>query len=188
MNRKYFIDEFTTFDIFLNEFLKLVKDSRIKSFIPMSGLSWSENCNYAAKLYDTDQPNYLIFENNIVLIFDYNFFSMINIEITNFSDLSKSVKTAVKTSDKFDFDCYNETIIDYELNRFSDEYIIDPSSDEVRPNGGDYFKEIVFHLSNNKKLCICAQNGESDGYCDIWMENDNLKGIFHGNPHIAWWN
>ena len=80
-----------------------------------------------------------------------------------------------------------KTIIDYELNHFTDEYIINPSDDQTRPEGGDYFKEIIFHLDNEKKLCICPQNAETDGYCDIWMEIGNNKNEFNGENHQVWW-
>lgn len=187
-DNKYYIDEYKTFNEYLKEFLVIIKDKKIKSFISMSGLSWSENYDFASKVYDTDQPNYLIFDDDTVLKFDYNCFSMIDIKITSLKSLRDSEIEAITNGDNFEFDCYGESIIDFELNKFSDEYIIEPSSDTIRPDGGDYFKEIIFHLSNDKKICICAENAESDGYCDIWMENDNLKGIFHGNSHIAWWN
>ena len=49
-------------------------------------------------------------------------------------------------------------------------YEINPSSGTVRPDGGDYFKKITFNLSNIKKLCICAEDSETDGYCNIWTE------------------
>lgn len=187
-NHKYYIDEYKTFNEYLKEFLNIIKDKKIKSFIPMSSLSWSENYDFASKVYSTDLPNYLIFEDDTVLKFDYNWFSMIDIEITNLKCLRDSEIEAIKSGDNFDLDCYGETIKDFELNKFSDEYIIEPSSDTIRPDGGDYFKEIIFHLSNGKKICICAENAESDGYCNLWMEENNLKGLFNGQSHIAWWN
>lgn len=185
--RNYYIDEYNTFNKYIKEFLSIIKDKKIKSFIPMSGLSWTEHKSFASKVYDTDQFNYLVFDDDIVLKFDYNWFSMIDIEVTNLKDLTASELEVIQTGENFDFDCYGETIIDYELNRFSDEYIIEPSSNKTRPDGGDYFKEIIFHLSNDKKICICPENAESDGYCNIWMENNNLKGIFNGEEHKVWW-
>ena len=141
----------------------LLKNKKIKAFIPTGTLLWFENNKFTDKIYVTDEPNYLIFDDDMVLIFNYNCFSMI------------------------DIDCYDVSIVDYELNKFTDEYIINPSTDETRPVGGNYFKEIIFHLSNEKKICICAEDAESDGYCDIWMENNNLKEIFYGQLHEVWW-
>lgn len=187
-NHKYYIDEYKTFNEYIEEFVSVVKNKKIKSFIPLSALSWSENQDYALKVYDTDETNYLIFEDGIVLKFDYSCFSMIDIELTNLNTLKDSELEELRNRNNFDFDCYGVTITDYELNKFNDEYIINASSDTIRPEGGDYFKELIFHLSNGKKICICAENSESDGYCNIWMEDNNLKGIFNGQPHKAWWD
>lgn len=189
-NHKYYIDEYKTLNEFIKTFLILVKDKKIKSFIPFSSLSWNEKLSFANKVYDTDDVNYLIFDDNTVLKFDYNWFSMIDIEVSVLNSLRETEieKLKARENEQFDFDCYGETIVDYELNSFSDEYIIEPSSDTIRPEGGDYFKEIIFHLSNGKKICICAKNAESDGYCNIWMENNNLKGVFNGQSHKTWWN
>lgn len=187
-DREYYIDEYSTFNEFLKSFLELIKNKKIKKFISSSALSWSTHYDFASKVYDTDLPNYLIFEDDMVLKFDYNFFSMIYIKYTHIKCLRDSEQKDIERDDNFEIDCYGKTIIDYELNKFSDEYIIEPSADITRPEGGDYFKEIIFHLDNNKKICICAENAETDGYCNIWMEENNFKGIFNGEPHKAWWN
>ena len=62
-------------------------------------------------------------------------------------------------------------IVDYELESFHDEYEINPASGETRPEGGDYFKQISFILDDDNKLCICAEDSEVDGYCDVWVEH-----------------
>lgn len=187
-NYKYYIDEYKTFNEFVNELLIKIKDKKIKSFVSLCGLYWTEQLDFAEKVYDTDAENYIIFEDDTVLKFQYNWFSMIDIELTHKDCFKKTELESLKDLENFDLDCYGTTIVDYELNRFCDEYIIEPSSDTIRPEGGDYFKEIIFHLSNGKKLCICAENAESDGYCNIWLENNSLKGVFNGQPHKAWWN
>lgn len=184
---KYYIDEYKTLNEFIKELINYLKNMKIKSFISTSGLSYKKR-EYSDKIYDTDESIYIIFESDIVLKFDYNYFSMINLEVTTINSLKDSEIQCLKNGSNFDFDCYGETIVDYELNKFDDEYIINPSSDIVRPKGGDYFKEIIFHLSNGKKICICAENAEADGYCNVWMENNNIKGIFNGESHKTWWN
>lgn len=183
-NKEYYFDEYKSFNEFVTSFLELIKGKKIKSFFPTGALWWSENYGFTDRVYNTDTENLLIFDDDTVLIFDYDWFSIINVQISKFSDIKKNIEI----NDNFDFDCYGESIVDYELNRFSDEYIIDPSTDKTRPVGGDYFKELIFHLSNGKKICICAENAESDGYCNIWMENDSLKGVFNGQSHETWWN
>ncbi len=186
-NHEYYFDEYKEFNEFIKSFISIVRDKKIKSFIPFSGLTWSELCSFTDKLYMTDDFNYLIFDDGTTLIFEYNFFSMISIKVTHISELADKEKETPKVVGSFDFDCYGSSIVDYELNSFHDEYIINPSTGETRPSGGDYFKELILHLSNGKKICICAENAESDGYCDIWMENNSLKGIFNGLSHKVWW-
>lgn len=183
INQKYYIDEYTTMNKFLKEFLLLIKNKKIKSFVSLCALCWSEHFDFANKVYDTDETNYLIFEDDMVLKFDYNWFSMIDIEMTKFENLREFEQEELTSSTNFEMDCYGETIVEYELNKFNDEYCINPSDGTTRPAGGDYFKELIFHLSNGKKICICAENADSDGYCNIWMENNNLKGVFNGQPH-----
>ena len=183
-NYDYYFDEYNSFNDFLKEFLHIIKDKKIKAFIPTGALWKFDNNKFTDKIYTTDEPNYLIFDDDTVLIFNYNWFSIIDIKITNLKDLGKS---KIKSKNKFALECYGVSIVDYELNKFTDEYIINPATDETRPAGESYFKEIIFHLSNAKKLCICAENAEEDGYCDIWMENNNLKGTFNGQSHEVWW-
>ena len=62
-------------------------------------------------------------------------------------------------------------IEDFEIEQFTGEYEINPSEGTLRPDNTLYFRKIVFKLSNGKNLCICAEDTQSDGYCDIWLEN-----------------
>ena len=71
---------------------------------------------------------------------------------------------------KLDLDLENTRIESFNIERFSEEYEINPSSVTLRPAGGDYFKRITLKLSNGKELCICAEDSETDGYCDIWVK------------------
>lgn len=184
----YYITDYKQINEYMIEFMKIVKDKKIVKFISSSGLSWNGRPEPRGKVYDTDAPNYLIFEDNTVLKFDYRWFSLINIKLTKIECLNNREKEMFNDSDfLLDMDCYNCTIVDYELNCFADEYIINPSNDQTRPEGGDYFKEIIFHLDNKKKICICPQNAETDGYCDIWMEDNDNRNEFNGEEHKVWW-
>ena len=102
-------------------------------------------------MYSTDDDNYIMFENNMVLKFSYKFFSIIYMSYMDIKEVTENANFIL------DLDIKNTKIIDYELERFNDAYIINPSEDSMRLEGGDYFKEIVFHLNNNKKLCIYAE-------------------------------
>lgn len=143
---------------------------------------------FTDRVYSICDYNYIVFDDNTVIKFKYNFFSMMDVYYTNTKSLrNEDLQIINDEVCKLELDYSNSYIIDYEIERFSDEYIINPRDDATRPEGGDYFKEIIFHLSNNKKLCICAENAEFDGYCDIWIENDNLKGIYNSASHRVWW-
>lgn len=185
----YYIDEYKTLKIFLEKILKQVKNNKIIKIVSNSGISWSKSYDFSDNVYTTENFNYIVFDDESVIKFRYNFFSIIDIWFTSIKYLKDEEIEVINNSDLLlELDCVEQKIVDLEINRFEDEYIIEPSSDTIRPAGGDYFKEIIFHLSNNKKLCICAENAESDGYCNIWIENNNLKGVFNGQNHIAWWN
>ena len=183
LNKEYYFEEATTFNEYLDSFLKVIKDKKIKYIFTNDALFWSENYEYADKVYYTYDTNYIVFENNTVLKFSYNFFSIIDISYMNIKNINKNDKECNNDNFILDLDVKDTKIIDYELERFNDAYITNPSEESTRPEDGDYFKEIVFHLKNNKKLCICAENAESDGYCDIWLENNTTKGIYNGNSH-----
>ena len=188
IDHNYYITDYKQMNEYMIEFMRLVKDKKIVKIISSSGLSWYERSEPRGKVYNTDAQNYIVFEDNTVLKFDYRWFSLIDIRLTEVECLHKNEQEWFVNSDMLlDLDYANSTIIDYELNHFTDEYIINPSDDQTRPEGGDYFKEIIFHLDNEKKLCICPQNAETDGYCDIWMENGNNKNEFNGENHQVWW-
>ena len=61
-------------------------------------------------------------------------------------------------------------LVDFEIIKFSEEYEINPSTEETRPAGGDYYREIIFKLDNGKTLTIVAQDSLSDGYMDIFIK------------------
>jgi len=190
-DHRYYIDEYKSLKAFIEELMKLIKDKKISYMYNSNGIS-SGSTSYTDKEYMVDGSTYIVFDDDTVIEFSYDFFSMLYITYTkkknipdrDIIDLSNETKKLLCILDLDYTDC---KIKDYEIESFSDEYIIDPRDDMTRPKGGDYFKEIVFHLSNNKKLCICAENAEFDGYCDIWVENNTLKGVFNGKPHKVWW-
>ena len=47
---------------------------------------------------------------------------------------------------KLDLDVDNARIENFEIERFTEEYEINPSSGTVRPEGGEYFKKITLNL------------------------------------------
>ena len=156
----------------LNEYLKFIinddSDKQIKYIYTNSSLNWRETEN--GKEYSTFPELFIVFDNDAVLRINYNFYSLMYVRYMWIQNLNIQEKEFDNDSFKLDLDVKNARIEDFEIERFSEEYEINPSSGTVRPDGGDYFKKITFNLSNGKKLCICAEDSETDGYCDIWIE------------------
>ncbi len=156
----------------MNEFLKFVlnddKDKRIKYIFLNSGLTWSDTNH--GKRYDTLSDVFIVFDNDAVLKINYLFYSLMYIEYTWLQNIPRRDKEYNNDNFKLELDVANTSIENFSIERFSESYEIDPSSCAVRPEG-DYFKKIILKLSNGSNLCICAQDSESDGYCDIWVEN-----------------
>ena len=156
----------------LNEYLKFIiyddSDKQIKYIFTNSSLNWRETEN--RKEYSTFPELFIVFDNDAVLRINYNFYSLMYVRYMWIQNLNIQEKEFDNDNFKLDLDVKNARIEDFEIERFSEEYEINPSSGTVRPDGGDYFKKITFNLSNGKKLCICAEDSETDGYCDIWTE------------------
>lgn len=189
-NHEYYIDEFKTLKIFIEKLFNEIKNKKIEYIYTLGGTTGGVVKEYSA--YDASDYVYVVFDDDSVIKFQYNFFSMMYITYTDLDSLREEEKMNLSDDRevllcKLNLEYDKSKIVDYEIEQFSDEYIIEPSSDMTRPEGGDYFKEIIFHLDNDKKLCICAQNAEFDGYCDVWVENNSLKGIFNGQSHTVWW-
>lgn len=156
----------------LNEYLKFMikddKDKQIKYIFTNSSLGWRDIGN--SKKYEIDKEIYIVFDNDAVLRIGYTFHSLMYAKYMWIQNLNIQEKEFNNTKFELDLDVKNARIKDFEIERFSEEYEVNPSSGTVRPDGGDYFKSITLNLSNGKKLCICTQDSVVDGYCDIWTE------------------
>ena len=156
----------------LNEYLKFMinddSNKQIKYIFTNDSLNWRETEN--GKEYSIFPELFIVFDNDAVVRINYNFYSLMYVRYMWIQNLNIQEKEFDNDNFKLDLDVKNARIEDFEIERFSEEYEINPSSGTVRPDGGDYFKKITFNLSNGKKLCICAEDSETDGYCDIWTE------------------
>ena len=187
-DHRYYIDEYKTLKNFLDGLIELLNNKKIKGIFSQDAITYSSYAKFTDKIYSLIDYNFIVFDDDTVIKSEYNFFSMLYVYYTDIKCLwDEDLEIIKNEAFKLELDYSNSSIIDYEIEIFSDEYIINPRDDATRPEGGDYFKEIIFHLSNNKKLCICAENAEFDGYCDVWIENDNLKGIYNSDSHKVWW-
>lgn len=118
----------------------------------------------------------LAFEfDDFVIILRYYFYSDITIHIVDpdffHSDNSKNSSEKPNLCyyiDKTDFPYINCKIIDIEVERFSEEFEINPSTRKTRPKGGDYFRTITVHLEGGNKFHICALSAISDGGTIVW--------------------
>ena len=156
----------------LNEYLKFMinddSNKQIKYIFTNDSLNWRETEN--GKEYSIFPELFIVFDNDAVVRINYNFYSSMYVRYMWIQNLNIQEKEFDNDNFKLDLDVKDTRIEDFEIERFSEEYEINPSSGTVRPDGGDYFKKITFNLSNGKKLCICAEDSETDGYCDIWTE------------------
>ena len=156
----------------LNEYLKFMinddSNKQIKYIFTNDSLNWRETEN--GKEYSIFPELFIVFDNDAVVRINYNFYSSMYVRYMWIQNLNIQEKEFDNDNFKLGLDVKDTRIEDFEIERFSEEYEINPSSGTVRPDGGDYFKKITFNLSNGKKLCICAEDSETDGYCDIWTE------------------
>lgn len=161
-NKEYYFDNFNELSNFLFEMLKLIKNKEILDIVsdtPLFGIIDNGK--------SLDGKVIIKFEDNTALKLNYLWWSKIHIEfIDNYKKYTKDIE-------EFYFDDFNvkdKQIISFSLECFCDEYEINPSTGETRPEGGNYFREIAFNLDDGSRLKICAEDSLFDGYCDVWME------------------
>lgn len=75
--------------------------------------------------------------------------------------------TYTAMEDEF-FPYANCKISDISIERFSKAFEINPVTEEMRPEGGDYFKTITVYLENGKKFYISGMSADYDGYVSVW--------------------
>lgn len=62
-------------------------------------------------------------------------------------------------------------VADITIERFSEEFEINGTTGETRPDGGDYFKAITVHMENGSRFYICGRAAMYDGYLDVWDDS-----------------
>ena len=65
-------------------------------------------------------------------------------------------------------------VADITIERFSEEFEINGTTGETRPNGGDYFKTITVHIENGSRFYICGRDARDDGYLDVWDDSSRI--------------
>ena len=64
----------------------------------------------------------------------------------------------------------NCKITKIDIERFSNAFECNPVTEEIRPEGGDYFSTIRMHLDSGVALCFCGADSITDGYIEVWCE------------------
>lgn len=165
--KEYYLTTYDEMNEYIINMMNDDEDKQIKYIFTNGSLSWREIDN--SKKYSLDSEIYIVFDNDSILRIDYKFYGLVYARHMWIQNLNIKEK---EYDDKFklDLDVTNTRIKDYKIEKFSEEYEINPSVGISRPEGGDYFKNITFKLSNGRNLCVCAEDAEVDGYCEIWVE------------------
>ena len=64
----------------------------------------------------------------------------------------------------------NCKVVKIDVERFSSAFECDPCTEEIRPEGGDYFSTIRIYLDSGLALCFCGADSILDGYIEVWCE------------------
>ena len=171
--QEYYLTNYDEINEYLNFIINDDKDKQIKYIFSNEVLSWRDTNH--GKRYEISPEFFIVFDNDAVLKINYNFYSLMYIEYMWIQNLNINDKKYNNDEFKLDLDVVNARIESFKVEKFEKEYEINPSSGTMRPEGGNYFKQIVLNLSNESNLCLCAQDAESDGYCDVWIENNIEK-------------
>ena len=115
------------------------------------------------------------------VIIRYSFYSDITIYIADkemvagdrslnflYRDIPESCELETWVHEDEEFPYIGNVIEDIEVQCFSHEFEINPSTGETRPDGGDYFSKITVYLDHDEVLYICAASPMCGGGIDVW--------------------
>lgn len=112
-----------------------------------------------------------MYESDIVLhVLPPDFFDKYRNQDVSTDLFDAELYLSYKDKEVENFDYCNVPIKSISVEPFSGAHYRDSMSDELRPEGGDYFLTIRLHLANGKALCICGEDSINDGYMDVWVE------------------
>ena len=114
------------------------------------------------------------------IVISYNFLSTLEFYVTDsrslrndlslnflYRDIPESRNVRQWISEEA-FPYIGHAITEIRIDRFSHGFEINPSTEETRPDGGDYFSTITVLLSSGQAFSICAEDAVFDGYVRIW--------------------
>lgn len=173
--KNYYLTDYNSMKDYLEFILLKCSSKTIKGFYS-SIPCWKKDSTFAEKYFSV-YTVFILFNDDFTIKIDYPSDSLIYIELTTFDQLYIYEKSIFKEENLIDFNINNSKIIDYELEHFSEEYDIYSPKKTYRPKNGDYFKSIVFHLSNKTKIYLCVGNKRKDEILHTWQENNIEKNV-----------
>ena len=85
-----------------------------------------------------------------------------------YRDIPGSCKLETWVHEDEEFPYIGNVIEDIDVDCFSSEFEINPSTRETRPKGGDYFSTITVYLDDDKEFYICAASPICDGGIEVY--------------------
>ena len=169
MLKKFEFTDATSFLAFLDEKIDKVIGQKICRY-------------YSDGFFNSFACGPVVFElENFSVIIRYSFYSDITIYVVDkemvindkslnflYKDTPESSKLETWVHEDEEFPYVGNTIEDIHVKCFSQEFEINPSTGETRPEGGDYFSTITIYLENDKEFYICAASPMCDGGIDVW--------------------
>ncbi len=168
-DEEYYLTNYNELVEYLNFLLEDDKNKKIKYIFTDGGFTY-QNLNVGKK-YELSSDFFIVFDNDTVLKINYNFYGLMYIKYMWIQNLNLQQRECNKDEFKLDLEVANSSIESFYVESFSEAYEINAATGTMRPEG-DYFKKIELKLSNQSYLCICPEDAEFDGYCEIWTEND----------------
>ena len=148
--------------------------------------------NYGGHYTLTNDGPVVLWIGSKCIILNYFFLSDVVIDVVPYNDLENDPKISFiyfgeldESSYRYEmvldetFPLYNVPIKDITLDGFTEKFEVNAATGDTRPAGGDYFSTIRLIMADNRKLCLCAEDAESDGYIDTWIEGADGKKILY---------
>jgi len=146
----------------------------------------------------TDEAIVLSFD-DISIVFYYYFYSDLGIDIVATSDVEKDPSLNFIYKDTpgsrnvryfcpmvNDCNLLGKALEDISIIRFNRAFETNAATGEMRPKGGDYFRDLLFWFEGDELLSICAEDAIVDGYMSIHQEHfERRKEGWRKNPIVS---
>ena len=136
------------------------------------------------RVYISDEPVYICFDNGLYLIIEYYFIDGFYAELRPLhEDEKKYVENDLfNRSDKLLDDVAETSLLEYgelstvELANVIGDYSkwIDGNIEYIKPSE-ETFSEITFKMSNGKSFTLSPSDAEQDGYINLWSNEAEIR-------------